>query len=150
MPMTAKVTCDQCGKDLTETGNCEDYRLTLQSERIPSRRGGTVTAMAANPDLKRPHYFCGLQCLILWVEGNYRKGELLLEDAVREFSVRPDWVKESVADPCWDTSGSGDDWRRFVPPVVQDNWEQLSTEARLAVFCAGLWAARASGDRRED
>ena len=28
-----EITCDGCGRDLTYTGNCEDYRLALVNDR---------------------------------------------------------------------------------------------------------------------
>jgi hypothetical protein len=62
---TTNVTCDGCGADLTTTGNCEDYRLGLIVESIPSR-GGAVTAMAAYPPLERDAHFCGIRCLDHW------------------------------------------------------------------------------------
>lgn len=62
MPKETKVTCDNCGKDLTSTGNCQDWRIALVNDRIPSR-GGVVTAMASSPCLKHNLYFCGLDCL---------------------------------------------------------------------------------------
>lgn len=61
MPKEVKVTCDECGSDLTSTGNCMDYRLVVQSERIGSRVG-VVTAMYLGPQLDEPKYFCGWRC----------------------------------------------------------------------------------------
>jgi hypothetical protein len=58
------VTCDTCGKDITHTGNCVDYRLVLKSEAIPPRPGGgSVTAMMVYPPVSREYVFCGLDCL---------------------------------------------------------------------------------------
>ena len=65
MPRTVEIKCDGCGRDLTSTGNCEDYRLALIVERIPSR-GGAVTAMAVYPPISQNAYFCGLSCLKDW------------------------------------------------------------------------------------
>ncbi len=47
------VTCDNCSKDLTTTGNCVDYRIVLASEEIPSR-GNVATLMNIEPQLDRP------------------------------------------------------------------------------------------------
>jgi hypothetical protein len=60
---TTIVVCDACGHDLTETGNCEDYRVLLCSERIPSW-DGIVTAMAAYPEFPHALHFCSRVCLM--------------------------------------------------------------------------------------
>lgn len=66
---THKVTCDHCDKDLTSTGNCEDWRLVLANERVHSwSPSGIVTAMHVPPSLDRSHHFCGLGCLHAWIE----------------------------------------------------------------------------------
>lgn len=64
---TLTVICDSCGRDLTTTGNCVDYRIALVNENIQSR-GGAVTAMMAYPHLKRDAHFCGVKCLVTWVQ----------------------------------------------------------------------------------
>lgn len=64
-----KVTCDTCEKDLTETSNCEAYRIIVASEPIPSKEG-FVTAMAAWPTFSRNMHFCGIVCLKEYVEKN--------------------------------------------------------------------------------
>lgn len=63
-----KVTCDACGKDLTYTGNCVDYRLLVTSESLGSGRGEdgrsyAVTAMMIYPPVDRSYHFCNLRCL---------------------------------------------------------------------------------------
>lgn len=65
MSITTEVTCDQCGADLTATGNCEDWRLVLTYEG-KQIRGGMVTAMAISPPVDRTYHFCGLKCLDAW------------------------------------------------------------------------------------
>lgn len=62
-----KVTCDGCGRDLTATANCVDYRLVLEPQSIPSA-GGAVTAMHIEPDIRSARHFCGLRCLEVWME----------------------------------------------------------------------------------
>ena len=58
-----KITCDQCGEDITTTGNCVDYRIVLANQSIPSL-GGVVTAMDILPHLKHDYYyFCSTDCL---------------------------------------------------------------------------------------
>lgn len=64
MPIETKITCDACNKDLTYTGNCEDYRISVKNEHIPSRRDmAAVTLMAISPPLKGNMYFCGVSCI---------------------------------------------------------------------------------------
>lgn len=61
-----EVLCDQCGKDLTDTGNSEDYRIKVSVDGIPTRLGiGFVTDMAVGRPLARTYYFCDLRCLRL-------------------------------------------------------------------------------------
>lgn len=63
---TTTIVCDQCGKDLTWTSNCVDYRIVLASETIPSL-DGPVTLMSLEPPVETSH-FCGLRCLKAFVE----------------------------------------------------------------------------------
>lgn len=61
------ITCDSCSKDLTTTSNCEDFRIAVVPERVPSA-GGVVTLMAIEAPLKgKTHHFCGPACLYRWV-----------------------------------------------------------------------------------
>lgn len=62
-----EITCDACGKDLTETGNCVDYRLALINENIQSV-GGFVTSAMRYPAIKHNAHFCGMKCLKQWVD----------------------------------------------------------------------------------
>lgn len=70
MPEKVEITCDQCGRDLTQSSNCIDYRLGLVNQRIPSM-GGFVTAMAAYPAIDHNAYFCGVPCCAAWLAANY-------------------------------------------------------------------------------
>jgi hypothetical protein len=80
MGMKTECTCDACGKDLTTTGNCVDYRLIVGSENIPTV-GGFVTAMGKYPPTDRTYYFCGLYCMDVW------------RDAAREKAKRrKEWI----------------------------------------------------------
>ncbi len=65
MSKQTKITCDSCGKDLTFTGNCDGYYITLANTRMASW-GGAVTLMAVYPALDHDLTFCGLTCLDLW------------------------------------------------------------------------------------
>ena len=68
----SSISCDKCAKDLTYTGNCQDYYLVLtygskaawyEKEGL---RGGAVTAMALSPPVSRTYHFCDLNCLDKW------------------------------------------------------------------------------------
>lgn len=67
MPEFHKITCDQCERDITTTGNSVDYRIILASQPIPSR-GGIVTDMMIYPQLDKKRFFCRTSCLKEWVE----------------------------------------------------------------------------------
>ena len=69
------ITCDGCGGDLTETGNCVDYRLALLSQNIPTH-GGFVTMMGKYPAIEHDCYFCGLGCLDRWSDRRKYAAEL--------------------------------------------------------------------------
>lgn len=72
-----KITCDGCGRDLTYTGNCVDYRLVLGNEtKPPYPDAWSVTAMGIYPPLKRTHHFCDLLCLDQWRERERHEGRL--------------------------------------------------------------------------
>ncbi len=66
MSAVTKVSCDGCGFDLTDTGNSQDWRITLRQENVPAH-GGSVTDMYFYPPLPDgPYHFCGLPCLDKW------------------------------------------------------------------------------------
>jgi len=75
MRESPRTICDQCGEDITSTGNCEGYRLVVESEFKPSV-GASVTMMAVAPPIDRPHHFCALPCLAKWISA---KPHLLTE-----------------------------------------------------------------------
>ena len=60
------VTCDNCGRDISATANCVDYRLALVVERLPAR-SDYVTSMMLYPPIDRDAHFCGLGCLTKWI-----------------------------------------------------------------------------------
>jgi hypothetical protein len=64
---TSKCTCDGCGADLTETGNCLDYRLALVVQLIPNF-GPTAALMHIKPPISGDKHFCGIDCLRTWVD----------------------------------------------------------------------------------
>lgn len=70
MAKITEITCDGCGNDLTTTSNREDYRLALLNESVLSG-GGAVTAMGAYPAIEQNAYFCGVDCLRVWLNKKY-------------------------------------------------------------------------------
>lgn len=66
MSESRTVTCDTCGRDLTSTGNCNDYRLALVPESIPSGPGA-VTDWMNYPAIEKTAHFCGMRCLKTWI-----------------------------------------------------------------------------------
>ena len=67
MPKEVTISCDGCGDDLTSTGNEVDYRLALESQRLPIH-SNLVTQMGAYPAIKKNAYFCDLRCLRKWID----------------------------------------------------------------------------------
>ena len=61
------VTCDNCGTDLTSTGNSVDYRLLLDNERLPIH-GMSCTDMLIYPPIEQAAHFCGTVCLFRWLK----------------------------------------------------------------------------------
>lgn len=46
----------------------------------------------------------------------------------------PHAVLDAVEEPSWSDARGSHDWRRHVPPSVQEAWRSLSLCARLCVF----------------
>jgi len=67
-----KITCDNCERDITYTGNSIDWRIALINERVPISPDLTCVAdMMIYPPLKHDCHFCGKECLKSWIN----KGE---------------------------------------------------------------------------
>jgi len=64
------MICEECKTDLTYTSNCEDFRIKVESEKIPNQ-GGAVTLINVNPAFDRDLYFCDEQCLSRWFMRRY-------------------------------------------------------------------------------
>jgi hypothetical protein len=62
-----EVVCDACGRDLTTTSNCEDWRIALINQSIPPMPG-IVTSMMIYPKLESDFHFCCWKCLKKWFE----------------------------------------------------------------------------------
>ena len=65
MPKKINITCDFCGKDISETGKMPEFRLHLLAESIPSQSMSTY-AVLVRPPIDSDKYFCGLNCLTGW------------------------------------------------------------------------------------
>lgn len=70
--MTIKVECfcDLCKRDLSITSNCIDFRISIQSEKIPVQNGA-VTLMHIEPPLDGPIHFCGVGCMKKYLESKW-------------------------------------------------------------------------------
>ena len=60
-----KITCANCGRDLSITGNCIDFRLALNAEEIPERTN-CFTLLSKCPQLNKTVYLCDIKCLKSW------------------------------------------------------------------------------------
>lgn len=67
------VTCDSCGRDITYTLNCEDYRLALkvESKDLDPKTGGCVNLVLIPPPIDNDADFCGVGCLRTWFNKTY-------------------------------------------------------------------------------
>ena len=111
-----QVSCDGCARDLSSTGNCQDYRLVLKSESLP-QRSSFVTLMAISPPIGRPHHFCSLRCLDRW-----RSHEAVYRRVRKEQHEK--WVDDGNGHR--DEDGEITSWT-CAPSGIQDQWH---TEAR--------------------
>jgi hypothetical protein len=66
MGTNTKITCDGCGKDLSDFGAMPDYYLHLSPVR-GKNSGGIVYAVCCYPDIEKSMDFCGLVCLGKWL-----------------------------------------------------------------------------------
>lgn len=55
--------------------------------------------------------------------------------------LSPHAVLAAVEEPSWSDARGPHDWRRYVPPSVQEAWSSLSLCARLCVFETAEMAA---------
>ena len=122
MPKTTTITCDQCGNDLTTTGRCFDYRLTLKVDTIPLRNGLVMTA-AVYPPPDMDAYFCGTHCLVLWVRKKF--------GAAQASTPLPPEVAESIF------------VAREEAPATEENLAAVIREAENAAVerCCGMLEA---------
>lgn len=64
-----KVTCDTCQRDISTTGNCEEFCILLRDEPMPQADGCVaVTTMAPKRWIGDDRHFCSDKCLREWVE----------------------------------------------------------------------------------
>lgn len=60
------VTCDNCGKDLSEAKGQDQYGLTLGLLTIPCHSSFRTAVCVPRP-IDREAHFCGDKCLIEWM-----------------------------------------------------------------------------------
>lgn len=65
--ITISITCEHCGKDITNTGKMPAFRLKLSAEALPSTSGVILTVLVS-PPIDGERYFCGLSCLCAWAK----------------------------------------------------------------------------------
>lgn len=72
--MTKKttITCDHCGKDLSDAGAMPSFRLHLTAERV-ANSGAFQYAVHVTPPLLGEAHFCGFPCLVGYLDG---KGQI--------------------------------------------------------------------------
>lgn len=58
-----KITCDCCGKDITNTDSYPAYRLVLSVEKLP-HTSDIIFDIYVYPPIKHTMYFCDKECLI--------------------------------------------------------------------------------------
>ena len=63
--MNPNPDCDGCGKEIKHT-NSDDQYLFLDS--VYRQGSGPVTDMVWPKDIDRPHNFCRLECLSVWLK----------------------------------------------------------------------------------
>lgn len=66
------IICDNCIKDITETGKRPAYRLTLSCEPRPHNTN-SVYAVMVYPPINQDHHFCDLDCLANWLKTRLEK-----------------------------------------------------------------------------
>lgn len=59
---TITITCDQCGKDLSESGPMPTYMITLDSVMVSSTSDFRY-AVHVTPPVARQKHFCGPKCV---------------------------------------------------------------------------------------
>lgn len=69
-----QVHCDECGADITYTGNCDGFRVVLSSEAMQHEPGcNVVTDVYVTPQFPQPRHFCGEKCLVRWILAEYQQ-----------------------------------------------------------------------------
>lgn len=66
MGKTVKITCDQCGEDITDTGLMPKCRIVIHSERLPHTTNERY-AISAHDPVPTPLYFCSWACMELYI-----------------------------------------------------------------------------------
>lgn len=58
----------------------------------------------------------------------------LIAQCNAEFNTDPRDVLEAIADPQWENRNKVHDWRTHVKSSIQDLWQHLSLDARIALY----------------
>lgn len=69
MTETIKIDCDNCGNDLSDTSNCMDYRVIIDSEEIHSISGAVTLMYIPRPVSKK--HFCNMKCTREWISNSH-------------------------------------------------------------------------------
>jgi len=65
-----EVTCDNCQRQLSDTGSMPAFRVVLKSEQIPSS-SPYRNAVHIEPQVRDEQHFCGIDCLYSWLDKTY-------------------------------------------------------------------------------
>lgn len=69
-------------------------------------------------------------CLAMLVQTE----ESMALSIIKLFECHSD-AANAIHDPRWGDRGRVHDWRNYVPDAIRDNWDSLSEETRLVVYC---------------
>lgn len=75
MPKKIIISCDQCQKDITTTGEIPEIRIVVNSESIPYRPGSMMALVGITDPVPETAYFCSLEHLSEWA--SVRAAEIL-------------------------------------------------------------------------
>lgn len=103
MSKDVKITCDQCRRDLTDSGAMPAYRLALTPERI-AQSGGIGYAVHVYPPIDGQHHFCSLECLGAWIKD--------IASPTYQYQGKPEQVVVVT-----NTRPDGEEWPGDMPPL---------------------------------
>lgn len=59
--------CDNCEKDITNTDNCDGWKISVKQEKLPRKPNVPIKLLGVWPPLDGDYEFCGIKCLKSWV-----------------------------------------------------------------------------------